>query len=361
MDSFLDYSCNKFKGLKDDVIDFIESYTSDEQISEFLARLAQLNSVNLAVLKKLIQNSIMSTKLLSTLEESELVKVGFTPKRAENLISDAVSSLYCIFKTGYQIFEERKTAQRLKTHVVSIDNLLKGGLETQAIIELAGEFGSGKTYFAHHCAVTTQLSKTNGGLEGSVLIIDTENTFRPERIAEVAQRFNLDPIEVLKHIHVNKPKNSEAQCLLMKSLASEPIEKVLGFIPQKPVKLIIIDSLIAKFRQEFVGRGTLSDRQQKLGHFLGEALNVAIEKNLIILVTNQVTAIVDSLFAGPTMKPIGGHVVGHSATYRLFIRKSKQNFRIIQVRDAPDIGLDECLCQITPGGLRSSGDTVYTN
>ncbi|MCD6403142.1 MAG: DNA repair and recombination protein RadA [Candidatus Aenigmarchaeota archaeon] len=172
---------------------------------------------------------------------------------------------------------------------------------------------------------------------------NTESTFRPERIVQMAKALNLDPQKVLKNIYVARAFNSDHQLFL--------IEKARDMIKEKNIKLIIIDSLMSHFRADYVGRGELATRQQKVNRMMHELQRLADAFNLAIYVTNQVMARPDVLFGDPTA-PIGGHVVAHQATYRVYLRKSKDNKRIARLRDSPDLPPGECVFRITEEGIR---------
>jgi len=246
------------------------------------------------------------------------------------------------FETGDVILERRKTVGKLTSGAKAFDDLLGGGFETQAISELYGEFGSGKTQVAHQLAVNVQRSKADGGLEGQAVIIDTENTFRPERILQMATAHDMDPKETLQNIRVARAFNSHHQMLLAEKIADMP--KDIG------IRLVIVDSLTAHFRAEFVGRGALADRQQKLNTHMHNLLKIADLHNAVILVTNQVMSKPDTFFGDPT-RPIGGHIVGHTATFRLYMRKSKGDKRIARLVDSPNLPEGEAIFSVTKDGI----------
>ena len=247
------------------------------------------------------------------------------------------------FETGDTILERRKLVGKLTSGAKALDDLLGGGFETQAISELYGEFGSGKTQIAHQLAVNVQMPKKDGGLEGQVVMIDTENTFRPERILQMAAAHDLDPKETLQNIRVARAFNSHHQMLLAEKIAEMPKDI--------PIRLIIVDSLTAHFRAEFVGRGALADRQQKLNTHMHNLLRIADIHNAVILVTNQVMSKPDTFFGDPT-RPIGGHIVGHTATFRLYMRKSKGDKRIARLVDSPNLPEGEAVLSVTKDGIR---------
>jgi DNA repair protein RadA len=259
------------------------------------------------------------------------------------------------FETGDLILERRKQVGKITTSSRNFNELLGGGMETQAIVELYGEFGSGKTQVAHQLAINVQLPREMGGLNGSAIIIDTENTFRPERIAQMVKGLppapegqTWDPDEFLKNINVARAFNSNHQILLAES-AMDLAEKAKG--SEKPVRLLIVDSVTAHFRAEYVGRGTLADRQQKLNKHLHDLMRFGDLNNALILVTNQVMSKPDTFFGDPT-KPVGGHVLGHTATFRLYLRKSKGEKRIARLVDSPNLPDGEAVFSVTMEGLK---------
>jgi DNA repair protein RadA len=257
------------------------------------------------------------------------------------------------FETGDKVLERRKLVGKLTTGCEAFDELLGNGIETQAITEFYGEFGCGKTQITHQLAVNVQLPQEHSGLDGSVIMIDTENTFRPERIAQMVEGAShrtgeeLDPQEILNNIHVARAYNSNHQILLAES-ATQLAEELKD--SGKPVRLLIVDSLTAHFRAEYVGRGTLADRQQKLNKHMHELLKFGDLFNAAVVVTNQVMSKPDAFFGDPT-KPIGGHIVGHTATFRLYLRKSKGEKRIARLVDSPCLPEGEAVFSVTAEGL----------
>ncbi|HWG90232.1 MAG TPA: DNA repair and recombination protein RadA [Candidatus Thermoplasmatota archaeon] len=247
------------------------------------------------------------------------------------------------FETGDVILERRQQVGKLTTGSKAFDELLGGGVETQSITEFYGEFGCGKTQFMHQLAVNVQRPKDEGGLEGECIWIDTENTFRPERITQMAEALDMDPEEVLSKIHVARAFNSHHQMLL--------VDKAMELAKTRPVRLLVVDSLTAHFRAEYVGRGTLADRQGKLNTFMHAILRFGDLNNAAVAVTNQVHAKPDAFFGDPT-RPVGGHIVGHTATFRIYLRKSKGNKRISRLIDSPYLPEGEAIISVTEEGIR---------
>ena len=247
------------------------------------------------------------------------------------------------FEPGTALLERRKKLGRITTNAKSLDELLGGGVETQAITEFAGEFGTGKTQLAHQIAVDAQLPADQGGLNAETVYIDTESTFRPERIVDMAKGVGLNPEEALSRIHVARAFNSNHQMLL--------VGKAQELARERPIRIVVVDSLTSHFRSEYAGRGELAPRQQLLNKHLHELLRFADTYNAAIIVTNQVSARPDILFGDPT-RPIGGNIVAHAATYRVYLRKSKPPKRIARLIDSPNLPEGEAVFSLTTEGVR---------
>ncbi|VVB66137.1 DNA repair and recombination protein RadA [Candidatus Gugararchaeum adminiculabundum] len=286
-------------------------------------------------------DTIVKIATSSPYELEEVADLGVeTGKRAISAARDALEMGY---ERADKILERRKVITRITTGSSELDGLIGGGVETQAITEAFGKFSSGKSQLGFQLAVNAQLPVERGGLGGSVLFIDTESTFRPERIKQLAEALKMDPDQVLKNIHVAKAVNSDHQMLL--------IEKSEEIIKRENIKLIIIDSLTSHFRTDYIGRGALSERQQKLNKHIHALQRLADQNNLAVYITNQVMDNPGILFGDPTT-PIGGHVLAHAATYRLYFRKSKEEKRIAKLVDSPSMPEGECVFRVTPEGVR---------
>jgi DNA repair protein RadA len=214
---------------------------------------------------------------------------------------------------------------RCTTGSKALDKLLLGGIETQAVTEFYGEFGSGKSQICHTICVTGSQPVEVGGFGGGSIYIDTEGTFRPERIEQIAASRGLDASSVLRSIAVCKVYNSSHLELIVKDLGK--------YINDFKARLVIIDSIISLHRAEFAGRGTLADRQQRLNTMLHKIIRLAEIYNVSVVITNQVQASPDTFFGDPT-KAAGGNVLGHASTYRIYLRKSGEN-RTAKMIDSP--------------------------
>jgi len=292
-------------------------------------------------LKEMGYDNYMKIAAASAGEISASTGVG--TETSAKIIADARQKLKMGFETAQDVMEKRELINKLTTGSKMLDELLGGGLETQSITEAHGAFGSGKSQLAHQLAVTAQLPIEQGGLEGQSVFIDTEQTFRPERIKQMAEGLGMDPSKALENVFVARAYNSDHQVLLA--------EKAEEIIKNKNIKVIIVDSLMASFRSDYTGRGELSNRQQKLNRHLHQLQRLADVHNLVVYVTNQVMSRPDVMFGDPTA-PIGGHILGHTATFRLYLRKSKGEKRIAKLIDSPSLPEGEAIFMVMSEGIR---------
>ncbi len=309
-------------------------------------KINELPGVGPAIAEKLTDSGyidMMSIAVSSPKELSDVADIGETT--AAKIIQAARRSADVgSFETGVALLERRSKVGYVTTGSKSFDELMGGkGFESQAITEFFGEFGSGKTQIVHQICINVQLPEEKGGLNGHVFYIDTENTFRPDRIKQMAEAYDLDTDEILSKIHVARAYNSSHQMLLA--------EKVNELSKEFPTRLLIVDSLTSHFRAEFIGRGALADRQQKLNKHMHVLLRWGDLNNGLVLVTNQVSSKPDAFFGDPT-RPIGGHIVGHTATFRLYLRKSKGGKRIARLIDSPHLPEGEAVFSVSEKGIR---------
>lgn len=243
------------------------------------------------------------------------------------------------FVTATSLYNRRK--DRISTGSKSFDDLLGGGLETRAVTEVYGEFGTGKTQLCHTLCLMVQRPASEGGLEAKAIYIDTENTFRPERIVSIAEARGFDSGKALENVIVAKAYNSAHQELI--------IEEAGSVIEENNARLIIVDSAVAHYRAEFIGRATLSERQQRLNRFMHILVRIAETYEVAVLVTNQIQASPDAYF-GDAVRPVGGHVLAHTSTYRIYLKRSGKN-RIARMVDSPYHAEREILFTLSNGGI----------
>ncbi|MCJ7571369.1 MAG: DNA repair and recombination protein RadA [Candidatus Thermoplasmatota archaeon] len=314
----------------------------DNLDNEMIDKLTGVGPATAEKLREAGYVDVMSIAVSSPSELAEAAEIGEAV--ASKIIMDARKQANIGgFETGAMLLEKRAKVGHLSSGSKILDELVGGGFESQAIIELFGEFGSGKTQIAHQLCIIVQLPKEKGGMDGHAFYIDTENTFRPERIVQMAEAYDLDADEALSKIHVARAYNSNHQMLL--------VDKVKELSKEVPARLLVVDSLTAHFRAEYIGRGALADRQQKLNKHMHDLLRWGDLNNGVVCVTNQVAAKPDAFFGDPT-RPIGGHIVGHTATFRIYLRKSKGPKRIARLIDSPHLPEGEAVFTVNEKGIR---------
>ncbi len=326
--------------------DLPEDIKMEQEVKESMKKdevsLSDLPGVGPATVEKLNMVGYNDLMSLAVATPGELIDAtGMNQSSAKKIIAAARANLEMGFMSGGEVLKKRERVVRLSTGSRSFDDLLAGGFETGAITECFGEWGSGKTQIGHILSVNIQKNDP----DAVAVYIDTENTFRPERIKQLAEGVGLDGDKVLKNIMVARAFNSDHQMLL--------VEKVEDLIKKqgKKVALVVVDSLTAHFRAEFVGRGTLAERQQKLNKHMHMLLKVADANNVCVYVTNQVMSKPDQFFGDPTAA-IGGHIVGHASTFRIYLRKGKKGSRVAKLIDSPNLAEGEASFMVTEGGLK---------
>ena len=268
---------------------------------------------------------------------------GMSLENSKKAVDAAKTATTLEFSTGSEVYEKRKNIGKISTGASSLDEILGGGVEANGITEVYGKFASGKSQLGFQLSVNVQLPAGKGGLDGTVLFIDTEGTFRPERIESIAKAAGLDPKQVLDNIIVVRASTSDQQVLA--------VERADKTIKERNIKLIVVDSLMSLFRSEYPGRGALGERQQKLNSHIHRLQSLADIYGLAIYITNQVMDNPAILFGDPTT-PVGGNIVAHAATTRLYMRKSKEEKRIVRLVDSPGMPEAEAVIKITTSGIR---------
>ncbi len=305
--------------------------------------LEDVEGVGPATIEKLKGAGIMSVEALAVCPTRLLIEIAdLTEEKAGSITRNARSLLNIRFTTAKDVLAKRQNIGFITTGSKAIDSLLGKGIETQALTELIGEFGSGKTQLCHQLCVSVQLPPERGGLGSRALFIDTEGTFRPERVISVAQGLGMNPDEVLGNIIYARAFNSDHQMLLA--------DEAFSLVAQNNVRLVIVDSVITHFRSEYPGREALAPRQQKLNRHIHQLLRMADIYNLSVILTNQIQSTPDTFFGNPN-KPAGGNILAHGSTYRIWLRKSKESRRVAKIIDSPLHPESECIFSITTNGI----------
>ena len=335
---------NKSKSEEEEIQEEAEQ-NQDNETEYHPIELLQDSGINNNDIKKLVEAGFNSLESIAYTPKKNLVIIkGLSEIKVDKIIK----AVFEILKLGIQpciiALEERKKLTRITSGSKELDTLLGGGFESNSITELFGEFRTGKTQICHTLCVTCQLPKSNGGGEGKAIYIDTEGTFRPEKLAPIAERFGLDPKEVIENVFYARAYNSDHQNRLL--------FQVCGLMCEHKFALLIVDSATALYRTDYTGRGELSNRQMSLAKFLRNLQKIADEHKIVVVITNQVVATVDgNSFGGNDKKPIGGHIMAHACQTRLYLKKGLKQNRICKIYDSPSLPEGEATYSITEHGI----------
>jgi DNA repair protein RadA len=310
----------------------LTTISEQSQINDLNLEIQDIEGIGPTTAKKLREAGIFSVMDLAVAGVEDLaVDINASKESAASFIMAAQKLLRESdvldkeFITADTALKKRRSLLRCSTGSSMLNDLFLGGIETQAVTELYGEFGSGKSQICHTMCITAGQPIESGGLNSGVIYIDTEGTFRPERLEQISSSRSIDPVHALQNVAVCKVYNSAHLELIVKNLGK--------YIDDYKAKLVIVDSIISLHRAEFSGRGTLADRQQRLNSIMHKLLRISEIYNVAIIVTNQVQSTPDTFFGDPT-KPAGGNVIGHASTYRVYLRKSGEN-RVAKMIDSP--------------------------
>ncbi len=315
--------------------------------------ITDLPGVGPATANKLIEAGYGTLEAIAVATAQELsAAAGIPITTAQRIIKAAREALDIRFKTALEVKKERLSTRKITTGSRNLDDLLGGGIETKTITEFFGEFGSGKTQISHQLAVNVQLPEDKGGLTSGdrvakAVYIDTEGTFRWERIENMAKRWGLDPDEVMSNIYYIRAINSDHQMAI--------VDELFNIVPRENIRLVVVDSVTSHFRAEYPGRENLAARQQKLNRHLHQLSRLAEVYDVAVIITNQVMAKPDVFYGDPT-QAVGGHVLYHAPGVRVQLRKSRGNKRIARIVDAPHLPEGEAVFVITDYGIADPED-----
>lgn len=316
-----------------------------EQVGPMLVEQLEGAGIASSDIKKLKEAGFHTVEGVSYSTKKTLIEIkGISEAKAEKLLGAAMKMVPMGFTTASECHQTRAELIQLSTGSKQLDALLEGGIETGSITEIFGEFRTGKTQLCHTLAVTSQLPVDQGGGEGKCLYIDTEGTFRPARLIQVAERFGLDGESILDNVAYARAYNSDHQ--------NQLLQQASALMSQSRYALLIVDSATALYRTDYSGRGELSARQMHMAQFLRSLQRLADEYGVAVVITNQVVAQVDGMsFGGPTSKPIGGNIMAHASTTRLSLRKGRGEQRICKIYDSPNLPESEAVFAISEKGI----------
>jgi DNA repair protein RAD51 len=302
--------------------------------------------INATDVKKLMEAGFFTVEAVAYATRKQLTEIkGISDAKADKLLLEASKLIPMGFTTAAEYHKQRSEIIHLTSGCKELDKLLDGGIETGSITEIFGEFRTGKTQLCHTLCVTCQLPLENGGGEGKAMYIDTEGTFRPQRLIGIAERFGLNPSDVLDNVAYARAYNSDHQ--------SQLLVQCSAMLAESRYALVVVDSATALYRTDYSGRGELSARQMHLARFLRSLLRLADEFGVAVVITNQVVASVDggAMFVKDPKKPIGGNIMAHASTTRLSLRKGRGNNRVCKIYDSPCLPEAEAMFSITDSGV----------
>jgi len=301
-----------------------------------------------------------------------------------------------------------KKIQYLETGASNLDEALGGGYETGVITELYGDDGAGKTQLCMLASITAQLpyrrrcfkcgeeggqgmdrcpkcevkTVSIGGLseEGKpcrVIYMDTENSFRPDRVLqmiyerglvktkeqtamEIKRGMKKEPLndeetenalKFLDNITILKPSGAGHQIMIGEEIGSI----IEGEEGQDKAKILIVDSIMSNLRLEYAGRANLSDRQVALSPHIKHLSRTAEIYNIVVLITNQVLKDPSAgTYSDPT-KPVGGMPLAHTSTHRIYLKKSGSKGKIIAILvDSPNNAKTEGILMLSNKGIENA-------
>ena len=309
----------------------------------------QLEGVGAVTTKKLESFGIINIIDVCVRGGKEVSEItGVDKSKANNWVFNSQKILEehgLIRKTDMDIMElmEYQEAQpRLASKCNEVDDLFSGGLVSEAVYEVYGEFGCGKTQLCLSLAAEALAN------DEPVVWIDCEDTFKPRRLKEImlarelATEENID--EKLSNVKYFYTPNTEQLLGTVDSLS----KLMLEIHP----RIVILDGAIGQFREEYLGRGTLSERQNQIARLMTHIKNLSFYFRCVVLFTNQVQSDPSVMFGDP-VKPIGGNIVAHASTYRVYLKKSGKK-RIARMVDSPEHEQKDASYQLTVKGIEDA-------
>jgi len=311
-------------------------------------KLEELSSLSKDATAQLRGMGITSVEALVTRSLSEIREwidnkwLSISYEKAKEIMEEAWRKTGLWFTPGDQIEAIRGKRVVFTSGSKSVDEMLGGGIFSGEITEFVGDFASGKTEFL----LTITVEALGANKDITAIFIDTENTFTRERVEEIARERGYSPDDILKRIIYIPVMDSD--------FLSEIIDRLHLTIETRNVKLILIDSIMAILRADYIGREVLWYRQQLLNKMLRRLLNLAKVYKIAVVISNQVVTNPQAQFTYDPIQqkvPTGGTILGHNANTRLYLRRAQGNKRIVRLFDSSWRPEAECVIQITSKGI----------
>jgi DNA repair protein RadA len=303
----------------------------------------QLKGIDKSILQKIEESELTLENIAVSTAEELIEKIKIGEKDAKKLISAAQNELGIQAVTALEFLESERRRGKITTSSTEFDGILGGGIWTQELTEIAGGFGSGKTQLCFQLCINVQLPVDEGGLEGNAFFIDTERTFSPKRIIEMATYRGFDVESILENIYISSAVNTHHLFSIVDTLED--------IIEEKNIKLLIVDSFASHFRSEYIGKERLVERQQRIMQIAEELIALAVKYDLAVVVTNQIIANVEEFLFGSPEEPALGFAWAHRPQQRIFLRKSRGSSRIARLFDSSRMPEREALFYVTESGL----------
>jgi RecA/RadA recombinase len=159
----------------------------------------------------------------------------------------------------------------------ALDRLLGGGFRTGEMVEVFGASGTGKTQLAIQAALSAAAAGS------TIVYVDTEGQFRPERLASIAEARGVDPAGVLSMVYRVRATSTEEQVAAIARAARD------GSL--EACRMVVVDTVTKNFSLEFGGSGLMANRQSALGAYLNRLARDAYINDRAVLLLNRVATI----------------------------------------------------------------------
>eukprot|EP00055_Hartaetosiga_balthica_P012841 m.63671 g.63671 ORF g.63671 m.63671 type:complete len:344 (-) comp8083_c0_seq1:992-2023(-) len=333
-------------------VDGTDNGAAEEELD--LIEKLQSSGIGMSDINKLKAAGFYTVKSVMLIHPKKLRGIkGMSEAKVEKVLVAAKQIAFgdSQFMTAANFLEVRGAVFRITTGSKELDTILGGGIESQLLTEVHGEYRTGKSQLCMTMCISAQMPNEDTGYSGGkVIYVDTEGAFQPERLEGICDRFNVDYAAALNNIYFCRAYNSEYLMNLMIEVGAILAQE--GGV----VRLLIIDSIMATFRSDYCGRGELADRQQQLNQLLASIKRMAEEWNIVVVLTNQMCSDPGATmsFVSDPKKPIGGHILAHAVQTRLYFRKGSGEQRFAKLVCSARFSEKDASFCLTEGGVANS-------